>query len=259
MNPFWVEADRWDISSLEMFGKFSYVTFKVDKEATVQHLLKAIKERGNQIYIGFSYYTEMNDRECDIVKMAQFGQNICHSSVWFGEHVTTLKLSKKLTMSESPLNYGIWELVKLPFLNVPLAFRIGVDILLRCNEQWIGYEPQTFKVLWHVMSRLFGGDTNTKKDYDPDKPETWLNGVHCSQLTLLFLKRCILHNALYIPSIHKDMFMKVYSYTCLPFDLRVLLKQVWGNIGEFRNYGIKKKTQGWYVYSSTLEDTKPLN
>ena len=269
-TPYWaVDPYRWDIYSMYFQGDSVDVRFNVTKEATVQHLLSAIQQRGNRLYIGFTYYNpkQEKDFEEDVVQLAQFGKNICHSCVWFGEHVCTLAADSRtgLIMTQSPLNYGQWELVSLPFTNVPLAFRIGVDIVIKCNAEGIHYTPQTWQVLWHVMTRLFvpgsGKDENPHTDYDADKPETWTKGVHCSQLTLLFLKRCIIHNALYIPSRHRGDFLNIHSFTCLPARLRALMAGVWGGVGEFRDYGnvSEEVRKTWYPHYYDRTDTKPLS
>jgi hypothetical protein len=257
-TPYWaVDPDRWDIYKLYFNGYNADVNFSVAREATVQHLQEAIRQRGNKLYIGFSFYDPKleQDFESDVVKLAQFGNNICHSCVWFGEHVTTMVSGSKIgvIMAESPINYGRWELVSLPFTNVPLAFRIGVDIVIKCNWKGIHYEPQTWQVLWRVLTKLFvpGSGEDTGADYDPEKPETWTKGVHCSQLVLLFLKRCVLHNALPIPLQHKDRFLRIRSFTCLPAQLRALLTEIWGvGPGEFRDYqNIPEEVrQSWYPH-----------
>jgi hypothetical protein len=247
--PYWaVDPDRWDIYKLNFNGRKVDVNFDIGKEETVQHLEEAIRQRGNRLYIGFTFYDPKIEQDFDeeVVKLAQFGKNICHSCVWFGEHVTTMVVGSQrgVIMAESPANYGRWELVSLQFANVPLAFRIGVDIVAKCNWKGIHYEPQTWQVLWHVLTGLFvpggsrgGEDTGIGADYNPEKPETWTRGVHCSQLVLLFLKRCVLRGALPIPPQQRDRFLRIHSFTCLPARLRALLTEIWGvGPGEFRDY-----------------------
>jgi hypothetical protein len=266
-TPYWaIDPYRWDISFLQFHGRGAKMEFDVTKEATVQHLLSAIKQRGSKIYIGFSYYDAAKDRyiPCDVVQIAQFGKNICHSCVWFGEHVTTLAAGDRIMMVESPLNYGRWELISLPFTDVPLAFRIAVDITIKCNSKGINYSDHRMSVFSHMMARLFipghSEDRGIKGDYDADKPETWRSGVQCSQLTLLFLKRCVIRNALYIPPQHREMFLQTYSFTCLPASLRDLVSGIWGVTGEFRDYGnvgndVRKR---WYPHYYDRKDTKLL-
>ena len=242
-TPFWaVDPDRWDLCYKSFHGKEGDVTFDVSREATVQHLLSAIQQRGGRIYIGFEFYdAKHTDLECDIVRLAQFGGNLIHAGVWFGEHVTALAACSRVgvIMVQSPMNFGKWELVSLPFTDIPLAFRIGVDIVLKCSKECIAYNDQRWTVLNHVLKRLLipgyqaGG---TESDYNADKPATWTHGVHCSQLVLLFLKRCVLRNALHIPPQHRDKLLNTNSYTCLPVDLRNLLREIWGGVGEFRDY-----------------------
>ncbi len=156
-------------------------------------------------------------------------------------------------------------MVSLPFTDVLLAFRIAVDITLKCNGERIGYNSHVMPVLKHVISRILipghQEDRGIKGDYDADKPETWCRGVHCSQLTLLFLKRCIVRNALYIPQKHRDMFLKTYSFTCLPDSLRALLMEIWGEVGKFRDYrnvgyNVRK---AWYTHFFERKDTTPLD
>ena len=263
-----VDPYKWDMFYNTFNGKEISARFDVAKEATVLHLLSAIHQRGDRIYIGFTYYTPKieRDNEEDIIQLAQFGDNICHACVWFGEHVTTLATGSVggIVMTQSPLNYGRWELVSLPFTNVPLAFRIAVDIVIKCNDEDIRYRSQSMSVLWHMMARLLipghKEDRGVQGDYNPDKPETWSHGVNCSQLTLLFLKRCVLHNALHIPPQYREMFLQTYSFTCLPASLRVLLKEIWGGVGEFRDYWHvgKEVRKAWYPHYYTRKDTVPF-
>lgn len=157
-TPFWaVDPDQWDLSYKNFNGKEGEVTFDVSREATVQHLLAAIQQRGGKIYIGFEFYdTQHRDFECNVIQLAQFGSDIIHSCVWFGEHVTIMAVGRKLgiSMIQSPMNFGRWELVSLPFTDIPLAFRIGVDITLKCTQECIGYNDQRWAVLGHMLKRL---------------------------------------------------------------------------------------------------------
>lgn len=267
-TPYWaVDKHKWDISYLNMHSTYAEVNFDIQKEATVRHLLQAIADRGNKIYIGFQYYDPAYKRytETDIIQLAQFGSKLIHSSVWFGEHVTTMAVGSEcgVVMTQSPLNRAKWELIQLPFADVELAFRIGVDIALKCNKEYISYKDHRWTVFGRVLSRLFipgYTEPQNKLDYDPDKPETWQWGVHCSQLTLLFLKRCVLRNALHIPPQHREKLINTNSYTCLPADLRGLIQHIWGGVGEFRDYrnvgsDVRK---AWYKDYHGLKETNPL-
>lgn len=266
-TPYWaVDPYRWDIPYINFYGRGAEVTFGVSKEATVQHLLSAIRERGSVIYIGFCYSCTEGNFEEDIIRLAQFGTSqITHASVWFGEHVTTMAVGGEcgVVMTQSPLNYGRWELAPLPFTNVPLAFRIGVDIVLKCNRQGVCYRDQRWTVFMHMMKRLLTPgfrEKITQNDYDPDKPETWSHGVHCSQLTLLFLKRCVLRGALYIAPRHRERFLNINSFTCLPASLRALLAEVWVGRGQFRDYRNvgEKVWKAWYPHYWERKDTELL-
>lgn len=271
--PYWaVDPYRWDMYKTYFTGRSGEVRFDVTKEATVQHLISAINQRGSRLYIGFTYYDPKTERdfEEDVIQIAQFGKNICHSCVWFREHVTTLATSTEegIVMTQSPLEYGKWELVSLPFCNVPLAFRIGVDIVLKCNKEDIHYEPQTWHVLCQMLTRLLVPGSRSEGasydwDYDPEKPETWTRGIHCSQLTLLFLKRCVVHNALFIPNQHRRRFIGINTFTCLPAMLRALLTEIWGGMEriEFRDYreigdDIRKSWYPSYYYGRETESLK---
>jgi hypothetical protein len=269
-TPYWAtDSHRWDIHYMRFIKNEPQVTFDVEKEDTVKHILEAIHHRGDKIFIGFTYYDSKSEyyREYEIIKMAQFGGTICHACMWFGEHVTTLSAGRSIQMVQSPLEYCRWELVSLPFVNVPLAFRIAVDIVIKCNKEDICYNAHSMSVLGHVMARLFipghKEDQWVKGDYDANKPETWSGGVHCSQLTLLFLKRCIIHNALLIPSQHREMFLNTYSFTCLPASLRALVAKVWpeqSRAGDFRDYRDvgDEVRKGWYPHYFSRTDTKPF-
>ena len=265
-TPYWaVDPHTWDMSYLDLRSTCAEVTFNIHKEEVVQHLIQAIQERGGKIFVSFMYYDREYQRytEDEILQLAQFGSNIIHASIWLGEHVTTLAVSEAVFMTQSPLNFGRWELVQLPFTNIPLAFRIAVDIAIKCTKKHIHYSDHRWTVIKHVLSRLLipGYKGGRGHDYDPDKPETWQDGLHCSQLALLFLKRCAIRGALYTPPKHTQKLLNTASSTCLPADLRKLVFEIWGGVGEFRDYrdvgtNVRK---AWYKHYDGMRDTAPLN
>ena len=66
------------------------------------------------------------------------------------------------------------------------------------------------------------------KDYDDERPETWGKGVICSQLVLLFLKRCVRHGILELSEADKLVLLCTYSHTCLPKQLKDMVCRLWG-------------------------------
>ena len=129
----------------------------------------------------------------------------------------------------------------------------------KVHKKHIHYSDHRWTVIKHVVSRLFiPGYKGGGHDYDPDKPETWQDGLHYTQLALLFLKRCTLRGGR--STHHQNTPKSSSTTTCLPVDLRKLVLEIWGGVGEFRDYrdvgsNVRK---AWYKHYDGMRDTRPL-
>jgi hypothetical protein len=133
------------------------------------------------------------------------------------------------------------------------VFRLGVDMVRRCHKGDVCYKGHLWKNLECGACRaLYRRDLADRwvcgDDYDEERPETWTKGVHCSQIVLLFLKRCMRHGAL-APARDSLLFMGTYSPTCMPAHLRALLDLMWDGLSvETRDmYRLPKEVRSlWY-------------
>jgi hypothetical protein len=242
---------EFPVDELEEFNKFHQpcrMNFNMHLQKTVDHLWSFIQARGSKIYIGFEFYyhdiSESLSAEYAVISAIEFGESIVHTEVYFGDHVCRMITGDNgIQMMESPSPYHkIWELVCLPFNDPQKAFHIGVDITQKGAPIHFHYHPM--QMVEHFIGRLFipgHGDLDIMMgkgpNYDETDPTTWVNGVHCSELVLLFLKRCVREEALQIPLEHRRRFLSINTATCLPSCLRKLLHEIWPTAkSELRDY-----------------------
>lgn len=270
-------SDGAIFSMMEHFDAFFIphsVTFKCSEPKTAEFLWKVIEDRGSRIDIGFVYFPRdprrrnphyYNDNivkfEYAAITAVELGSPIVHCEVYLGDHVARIvsgDIAGGIGLVQSPSEErDIWELISLPFKNPRKAFELALDIIVvhrrhtptgsttaRFFEEYFKLNFHPWETLQHFMCRLLvvGHGENdfdaSGKDYDEERPGEWTRGVHCSQLVLLFLKRCVRAEALYIPPEHRRRFLSVYSFTCMPSGLNALLKEIWKDsaVCEFRNY-----------------------
>jgi len=233
----------------------SYAKFNPELESAVRHMEGAILDRGGVIQVAFAKLPLFEQFDATCVSLMQDGNPMYHAEVWFGENVVQIGAGQRgIDLYSLPRKDGLWEVVRLPFADPCLAFRLAVDIVRRCHKEDVCYDDHLWKnlecglcrALWvrDMADRWVCGD-----DYDEERPETWTNGVHCSQIVLLFLKRCVRHGAL-APARDPLFFLNTYSHTCMPAQLRVLLDLMWGDrlVVETRdmNHVPKEVLKQWY-------------
>jgi hypothetical protein len=222
-------------------GEFTppLMVFDLWEENTVEYLWRFIHERGSQIHIGFNYIKDIEPSiDTRLIKAVEFDSPIVHTEIFFGEHVARLFVcGNGLEMAQGPCEYkGKWEMVSLPFKNPRKAFEIGVRIQKESHKRngkpLVVFNYHPLQTLEHFLCRLFidthaENDFDVQGDYDPTKPGKWTEGVHCSQLALLFLKYCVWENVLDIDPNYKQHFLSLYSFTCLPNGLNNIMKEIW--------------------------------
>jgi len=250
------------------------VFFNSLQPKTADFLWRFIEERGSRIDIGFVYFPHdprrrnphyYNDNivkfDYAAVTAVELGSPIVHCEVKLGDHVARMvfgELPGGVGLAQSPpVERDIWELISLPFKNPRKAFELALDIVVAHRrrtpavsttaqffEEYFKLNYHPWETLQHFMCRLLVGGHGendfdaSRKDYDEERPGEWTRGVHCSQLALLFLKRCVRADALHIPPEHRRRFLSVYSFTCMPCGLNALLKEIWKDsaVCEGRDY-----------------------
>jgi hypothetical protein len=218
--PFYlVDQNAWDF---EEYGPEKPIIFNVNLEAAVQDVWDEIVRRGCDMWVVFYHKRLFSARISTVVSLFEGGNSNYHVEVWFGNRVAVLAVSEKVALMPWYFRrHSHKEIVRLPYKNKELAFRIAVDIVRRAQNTH--YSEHYLEMLGKVL-RVPPG-----RDYDEERPETWTSGAHCSQLTLLFLKRCVRHGALPLEGDARRRLLGTYSHTCLPCELRVLMQSLWGD------------------------------
>ena len=173
--------------------------------------LRGVAERA-PVRVAFHKKPPFIDLESTGIMLAQgFDTSAYHAEVWFGSDQRTQAVifglanhGLSLYLSAREYKEGTWELLAdLPFRNAGDAMALAAD----CARAEVPY---------HVALH-----PRKEEDFDPERPDTWTPGVHCSQAVLLFLKRCVTHGVLRLDA--PEALMATCSHTCLPAHLRALL------------------------------------
>ena len=239
-RPFFRE-DR-DVDDYTSYGLWGPIRFNPELESSVEHILQAIRDRGGVIHLAFLRRRLFTKFDATCISLMQDGDPRYHVELWFGENVTNMVVnSEGVFLSSLPREEGVWELVRLPVTDVGLAFRLGVDIVRKCNRAKVHYDDHFWQNLEGGVCRAcFRGDFWDRwvcgDDYDEERPETW-RGVHCSQLVALFLKRCVRRGVLPLPAGDREFLLGTYTPTCLPRQLMDLALRLWPGPVEVRDMG----------------------
>ena len=216
----------------------------VRHEETVQRLVAMVRANGD--CIRFAQYRRVPGQDTvqtRFISLAQLGGDILHCNLCLGDGVSFLGEYPEfgVAFSQIPCGRHLWEVRTLPFerRHIEGAVRLMVDTVLRCHEGKTYYSTHPIYNVQHAVCRVMRRDhamfdLNSDSagaagaDYDYDKPRTWNCGLHCSQLVLLVLKRCIGHGLLKIEDESgRAKFMDVNSHTCLPGALHILIQEAW--------------------------------
>lgn len=232
-RPFFlVDTDTRDYELYD--ATLNYARFNSDLESAVQHLERAILDRGGVIQVAFARLPLFRQFDATCVSLMQGGNPLYHAEVWFGENVVQIGAARTgISLYSLPRQDGQWEVVTLPVRDPRLAFRLAVDTVRRCHKGGVCYSDHFWQNFECGACRAFYKRDRADRwvcgdDYDEERPETWARGVHCSQVVLLFLKRCVRHGAL-APASDPVYLLGAYSHTCLPAELRALLPLMWGD------------------------------
>ena len=225
--PFYtVDRDAWDFSRYDPDGT---IVFNVELESAVQHILGEFRARGSTLEVAFYDCCLFEDRVSTAIALWQGGSPTYHTELWLGAQLAVLATSSVEGVNLFPwgLDERRREAVRLPFADPELAFRVCVDTVRRCQAGGVRYSAHYLWMALHGMRDVFGVPSGGD-DYDEERPETWTGGVHCSQLVLLFLKRCVRRGALRLEGSARRRLLGTHTHTCLPRELRLLLQELWG-------------------------------
>lgn len=208
--------------------------YNVRVKEVAQYLQEKVRKHGNRIFVcSYKLGRPEDTWELRAVSAVQLDEPIVHIGLCLGDNVAFLATSTNtVQLFQAPSSLRTWDMCEMPFTDVDLAVRIVIDTVLRCQNANVGYNCHLLENIEHMLCRLLMCShdelDNHTNDYAFDSPETWCRGVHCSQLVLLVLKRCVERGALEIADPkHKQEFMNVYSHTCLPNPLYRLIDRIW--------------------------------
>ena len=209
--------------------------------AMVERLIDTVRKNGNCIRLA-QYRRDPqggDTTEAKFLSMVQLWGDVIHCNLCLGEGVTFLGEYPEfgVAFSQIPCGRHLWEAKTLPFAPecIEDAIRIMVDTVRKCQGCGAYYGTHPVENVQHALYRSMQSTHALydlgAPDYDCDKPETWTSGLHCSQLVLLVLKRCITSGLLRIEDPHTlATFMRVNSHTCLPTALDLLVRETWPSL-----------------------------
>ena len=231
------ETIHWmDINTCDTYVMDFNPKFNINKQIVVERLIEMVKANGDCIMVGS--YLMSGDKvstECRMIEAVQLGDPMMHMGVVLGNNVGHLCVSgNQVKILQCPTSIcETWDMRVLPFVDVEVGVRVIVDTARKCQRGGVGYNCHALENIEHMLSRLLNpqhgeSDSGTVGDYEIDAPETWKRGLHCSQLVLVVLKRCVLHGALVISDTGlRRKFMDTYSHTCTPAILSDIIARTW--------------------------------
>ena len=219
---------------------YLYILDTVSSQSKAFNFTKSlIESRSAPIYIAFYRRPPLYSWDHTALYLAQNGDTLAHGAIWFGEDIAEVisscafGIALKALPPEPDLTY---QLIRLPFKGneaTVKAFEHANFIINETSRKYIGYGYKTLRVIEATLLRLIGKQgcmqDSTEKDFDYNFPASWIGGVHCTQLVLLFLKRCVADDLIEIECEEtRNHFMNFNSHLCLPCDMMALLEEVWG-------------------------------
>ena len=244
---FQLDTDAWDYIRYDKEFQL-YILDTVSSNARAYSVIQSLIEtRSASINIAFYRRPPFYSWEQTALYLAQNCDTLAHSAIWFGEDIAEMMISDAygIAFKTLPPDPDVeWELFRLPFNGteaVVRAFEIANYIVIQTSKQYIGYGYRALRVIESTLFRLIGKQECmldcTEDDFDYRHPETWIGGVHCTQLVVLFLKRCVEEGLI---SIHchkkRQHFMNLNSHVCMPCDLMDLLIDLWDPPTIKKNY-----------------------
>lgn len=235
----------WSRGHDDYFFFNGWSKYNVSIDHVARHLREKVRAHGNRILVG-SYRLQggRGGWKRRAVSVIQLDEPIVHMGLCLGDNAAFLAVGQDVSLYQLPAEFCTWNMIELPFADVDLGVRIMIDTVLQCWNCDVQYNCHLLENIEHMLCRLVSSEhgeydvvvsTSTRKDYDFDSPDTWTRGVHCSQLVLLVLKRCIKHGALRIEDQElRDEFMSIYSHTCCPGALNRLLDRMWPQTKHFK-------------------------
>jgi hypothetical protein len=235
---FQIDTNAWDYIRYDKEFHL-YILDTVSASARAYSVIQnLIENRSASINIAFYRRPPFYSWEQTALYLAQNCDTLAHSAIWFGEDIAEMMISDAygIAFKTLPPDPEVeWELFRLPFNGteaVVRAFEIANYIVIQTSKQYIGYGYRALRVIESTLFRLIGKQECmldcTEDDFDYRHPETWIGGVHCTQLVMLFLKRCVEERLISIPCNEKRQhFMNINSHVCMPCDLMDLLHDLW--------------------------------
>ena len=150
-----------------------------------------------------------------MVTAFSLGNRGVHTEVWIGDYrVSTFNPGKCVGII--PLEHvgdlSEWHVTHVPITDIPQATRFIKETLASPAEYGISV-PEL------AMPKFLLDSIDT--DLDCCHPEKW-DKIFCTQLALLFLRRCAVAGILNIPKEKQRLLWTVNSKGCLPSRLQII-------------------------------------
>jgi hypothetical protein len=223
-KPKYLEYDR--------FTGFSILD-TVYSKAAIPLIESAIRSRNAPIQIAFVQGYQWSKIGRQPLKKYPFG----HAEIWFGNNVGRVSQfdvgTYIATLKHSEMAKQGFETITLPCKDPVAVFRVINELIDHEACHRIGYGGYLLKLANHLVAQALDVDDlvearHPDDELDPLDPSQWTHGVFCSQLVLLYLKACVLKDAIAIEDPDaRRRFLDTYTHTCTPSDLHRLVLATW--------------------------------
>ena len=234
--------DKGDVEQEKylMYNRFArYSVFDtVYSKAAIPIIETAIKSRNSPIQIAFRHSIQWSDMYSDKKQLSEYPFG--HAEIWFGNNVGRVVQTDEgtfiATLNQSTKTPKKFEAITLPCKDPVAVFRVINELIHYDVNGRVGYGLYLLKLTNHILAELLDVDDLVERSHpddelDPLDPSKWKHGVFCSQLVLLYLKACVLKDAIAIEDPQaKRHFLDTYTHTCTPEDLYGLALRTWPSI-----------------------------
>jgi hypothetical protein len=205
----------------------------VYSKAAVPVIESALRSRNAPIQIAFVRGCQWSDLQRKQLPDYPFG----HAEIWFGNNVGRVSQfdvgTYIATLNHSRMAKRGFETINLPCKDSVAAFRVINELIDDEARHRVGYGIYLLKMANHLVAQALDVDDlvearHPDDELDPLDPSQWKHGVFCSQLVLLYLKACVLKDAIAIEDPNaRRRFLDTYTHTCTPSDLHRLVLATW--------------------------------
>jgi hypothetical protein len=154
-----------------------------------------------------------------VVKAFSLGNPGVHTEIWIDDHrVSTFQIDRCVCMvpMDGSMDTAGWHTVNIPITNHKEAMRFIEEAM---------HTPAQYSISLAEVAMSKRILDYLDHDMDCCHPELW-GKLFCSQLALLFLRRCAVAGILDIPKDKQKLLWSVNSKGCLPGRLQLIADQI---------------------------------